>query len=96
MLAHLSRPSFFRHAGQLLTLAGPPVPRRGADLGERGSIQRCLRAGPCRPTGEREPGRQADLVVMDVDDYRKIPYYGAWNHCLMTVKRGKIIYRREG
>ena len=46
--------------------------------------------------GSLEPGKQADLGVMNVDDYRKIPYYCAWNHCLMTVKRGKIIYRREG
>ena len=44
--------------------------------------------------GSLEPGKQADLVVMDVDDYRQIPYYAVWNHCLMTVKRGRIIYRR--
>ena len=42
--------------------------------------------------GSLEPGRQADLVVMDVDDYRKIPYYFGVNHCVMTVKRGQIIH----
>ena len=45
--------------------------------------------------GSLEPGKQADLIVMSVDDYRKIPYYCGWNHCAMTVKRGKIIYRPE-
>src|SRR2546428_331920 len=45
--------------------------------------------------GSLQPGKQADLAVMDVDDYRKIPYYFAWNHCVMTVKRGRIIYARE-
>ena len=44
--------------------------------------------------GSLEPGKQTDLAVMDVDDYRKIPYYFAWNHCVMTVKRGRIIYSR--
>jgi len=39
-----------------------------------------------------EPGKQADLVVMAVSDYREIPYYFGWNHCLMTVKRGRIIH----
>ena len=29
---------FFRNAAQLMTLAGPPVPRRGAALGELGII----------------------------------------------------------
>jgi imidazolonepropionase len=44
--------------------------------------------------GSLEAGRQADLIVLDVDDYREIPYYFAVNHCLMTVKRGRIIYVR--
>jgi imidazolonepropionase len=45
--------------------------------------------------GSLEPGKLADLAVMNVDDYREIPYYFAWNHCVMTVKRGKIIYSRQ-
>jgi imidazolonepropionase len=44
--------------------------------------------------GSLEAGKQADLIVMEVDDYRKIPYYVAWNHCLLTVKRGRIVYSR--
>lgn len=44
--------------------------------------------------GSLVAGRQADLIVLDVDDYREIPYYFAVNHCLMTVKRGRIIYLR--
>lgn len=42
--------------------------------------------------GSLEPGKQGDLAVMDVEDYRLIPYYFAWNHCVMTVKSGRIIY----
>jgi imidazolonepropionase len=44
--------------------------------------------------GSLEPGKDADLVVMDVNDYRAIPYYFGWNHCRMTLKRGRIIYSR--
>jgi imidazolonepropionase len=44
--------------------------------------------------GSLEPGKQADLAVMAVSDYREIPYYFAWNHCVMTVKRGCIIHSR--
>jgi imidazolonepropionase len=46
--------------------------------------------------GSLEPGKQADLIVLDVADHREIPYYFAVNHCVMTVKRGKIVYRRPG
>jgi imidazolonepropionase len=45
--------------------------------------------------GSLEPGKQADLVVMDLDDYREIPYYFGVNHCVMTVKEGRIIYPGE-
>jgi imidazolonepropionase len=41
--------------------------------------------------GSLEPGKQADFIVLDVADYREIPYYFAVNHCVMTVKRGGII-----
>jgi len=42
--------------------------------------------------GSLEAGKQADLIVQDVEDYREIPYYFAVNHCVMTVKRGRIVY----
>ena len=44
--------------------------------------------------GSLEPGKQADVVVMNVDDYRKIPYFFAVNHCVMTVRRGSVVYPR--
>jgi imidazolonepropionase len=45
--------------------------------------------------GSLEVGKFADLAVFDVADYREIPYYFGVNHCVMTVKRGRIIYSRE-
>jgi imidazolonepropionase len=44
--------------------------------------------------GSLETGKQANLIVLDTDDYREIPYYFAVNHCVTTVKRGRIIYTR--
>ena len=45
--------------------------------------------------GSLEPNKQADLAVMNVSDYREIPYYFAVNHCAMTVQRGRIVYSRN-
>ena len=42
--------------------------------------------------GSLEPGKQADLIVMDVSDYREIPYYFGVNHCRMTVKAGRVVW----
>jgi imidazolonepropionase len=45
--------------------------------------------------GSLEAGKQADLTVFDVADYREIPYYFGVNNCSMTLKRGQIIYASE-
>ena len=45
--------------------------------------------------GSLEPGKQADVAVFDVEDYREIPYYFGMNRCWMTIKRGEIIYVRD-
>jgi imidazolonepropionase len=44
--------------------------------------------------GSVEPGKQADLCIMEVEDYRQIPYFFGMNHCSMTIKKGKIVYQR--
>jgi len=45
--------------------------------------------------GSIEVGKQADLAVFDVADYREIPYYFGVNACWMTMKRGSVIYAAE-
>ena len=43
--------------------------------------------------GSLEIGKQADLAVYDVADYREIPYFAGVNSCLATFKRGKLVYQ---
>ncbi|HXJ86901.1 MAG TPA: imidazolonepropionase [Candidatus Binatia bacterium] len=38
--------------------------------------------------GSIEPGKDADLAVFDVGDYREISYWYGANHCFMTVVNG--------
>jgi len=45
--------------------------------------------------GSIEPGKQADLAVFEVEDYREIPYYFGIQRCWMTMKSGEIIYMRD-
>jgi imidazolonepropionase len=42
--------------------------------------------------GSLEVGKEADLAIFEVADYREIPYYFGVNHCWMTVKRGRVIH----
>lgn len=45
--------------------------------------------------GSIAPGCQADLVVFDTDDYRKIPYQFGENLVKLVIKKGKIIYGKN-
>jgi imidazolonepropionase len=44
--------------------------------------------------GSLEVGKQADVAVFDVDDYREIPYYFGVNKCWMTLKKGQPVFQR--
>jgi len=40
--------------------------------------------------GSTEPGKQADLLILDVDDYRKLSYRYGTNLVAAVVKKGKL------
>jgi imidazolonepropionase len=42
--------------------------------------------------GSLEVGKQADVAVFEVADYREIPYYFGVNTCWKTLKRGEVIH----
>jgi imidazolonepropionase len=44
--------------------------------------------------GTLEVGKQADIVLMDVPDYRELPYFFGVNHCVVTIKKGNIVINR--
>jgi len=43
--------------------------------------------------GSIEPGKDADLAVFEVKDYREIPYWFGANHCAATVLNGVMVAR---
>jgi imidazolonepropionase len=45
--------------------------------------------------GSIEVGKQADLVVLDVDNYKKIPYGFGEDMVRYTIKKGKVIYGKN-
>jgi imidazolonepropionase len=45
--------------------------------------------------GSIETGKQADIAIYDLPDYREIPYFAAVNFCIATFKRGELVWRHE-
>jgi imidazolonepropionase len=44
--------------------------------------------------GTLEEDKQADIVLMDVSDYRELPYFFGINHCVLTIKKGNVVINR--
>jgi len=42
--------------------------------------------------GSLEVGKQADLVICDVPDYRHLFYHFGVNHVWRVIKRGRVVY----
>ena len=45
--------------------------------------------------GSIEPGKQADIAIYDLSDYREIPYFAAVNFCIATFKKGELVWSRH-
>jgi imidazolonepropionase len=44
--------------------------------------------------GTIEEGKQADIVLMDIPDYRELPYFFGINHCVVAIKNGNVVINR--
>jgi imidazolonepropionase len=45
--------------------------------------------------GSLAGGKQADIAIFEVEDYREIPYYFGVNKCWMTLKKGPPVFSKN-
>lgn len=60
------------------------------------TINGAFALGSAARIGSLEPGKNANLLLMNVSDYRDIPYSAGVNNVHMTVKDGAVIYTEGG
>jgi imidazolonepropionase len=78
----------------ILSLACAQMRMTPAEAIVAATINGAHAVGKASRIGSVEPGKQADLCIMEVEGYRQIPYLFGMNHCSMTIKKGKIVYQR--
>jgi imidazolonepropionase len=44
--------------------------------------------------GSLEPGKKADLILLDIPNYRYLPYHFGVDHVEIVIKEGRIVYKR--
>jgi imidazolonepropionase len=79
----------------ILSLACSLLRMTPAEAIAAATINAAYSLGREKKIGSIEVGKQADLAVFEVADYREIPYYFGLNTCWMTMKRGEIVYLRD-
>ena len=79
----------------VLSLACSQLRMTPAEAIAAATINAAYSLGRHKRIGSIEAGKQADLAVFEVADYREIPYYFGVNLCWMTMKRGEIVYVRD-
>jgi imidazolonepropionase len=50
--------------------------------------------GISEKAGTLQEGKQADIVLMGVSDYRELPYFFGVNHCVVAIKKGNVVINR--
>ncbi len=48
-----------------------------------------------REIGSLEAGRQADLLLLDIPNYRYLPYHFGVDHTELVIKKGKVVFNRS-
>jgi imidazolonepropionase len=79
----------------ILSLACSQLRMTPAEAISAATINGAYALGRENTVGSLEEGKQADLAVYEVEDYREIPYYFGMNVCWMTMKSGEIVWMRD-
>jgi imidazolonepropionase len=78
----------------ILSIACSQMKMRPSEAITAATINAAYSLGKSDRLGSIEEGKQADIVLMDVPDYREIPYFMGMNHCVVTIKKGNIVINR--
>jgi imidazolonepropionase len=78
----------------ILSIACSQMKMTPAEAVAAATINGAHALGAADRLGSIEEGRQADIILMNVADYREVPYFFGVNHCVVAIKRGNIVINR--
>jgi imidazolonepropionase len=58
------------------------------------TIHAAKSVGREKEIGSLDIGKQADVLVLDIPNYRYLPYHFGVDHVEVVIKKGKVVYRR--
>ena len=77
----------------ILALACTQMRMTPAEAISAATINGAAAVGRSGQIGSLEPGKFADVIVLEASDYREAAYYFGMNLCRMTLRRGQAVWR---
>ena len=78
----------------VLSLAVYKMKMLPAEAINAATINAAFAIGMGERVGSIERGKQADMLVLDVQNHEQIPYFIARNNVALVIKKGKVVVRR--
>ncbi len=85
--------SFTQNMNFILSLACTQMKMLPAEALWAATLNSARAIGMENRVGSLEAGKKADVILLDVPNYRYLPYHYAMNHLKMVVRHGDVIYR---
>jgi len=77
----------------MIALACRKMNMTPAEAVAAGTINGAHAAGRAHRSGSIETGKDADLIMLSVPDYREIPYHFGVNLVEMSIRKGRVMFR---
>jgi imidazolonepropionase len=80
---------------QIVSIACTQMKMSPAEALTAATVNGAFALGLGKTHGAIEPGKQADLVCYEAQDYREIPYYFGSTQAHWVMKKGSLVHSRE-
>jgi imidazolonepropionase len=80
---------------QILSIACTQMKMTPAEALVAATVNGAYALGLGKTHGAIEPGKQADLLCYDAEDFREIPYYFGSSQAQWVMKKGSLVHSRE-
>jgi len=87
--------SFSESLPMIISLAAVQMKLTAAEALSAATVNAAVAVDRGGKIGQLAPGRQADIVVWDMADYRELPYHYGVNLVSKVVKKGKTVVKRR-
>lgn len=79
----------------IITLACIKMGMTPAQAINAATINAAHAIGMAHRFGSIEVGKQADMIILDIQDYNQLPYYFGMNHVKTTIKNGRVVVENK-